>query len=116
MEVREQLGQDRQRAPAHHPDRDLAADQAGQLVHGQPGAVHRVQRGPGERQHGGADLGEPDRPAGTVKQLLAELRLQPADLRADAGLGDVHSRRRPGEAGLLGHGDEVLKLVDLHNH
>jgi hypothetical protein len=56
-----------------------------------------------------------DRPAGAVKQLLAEFRLQPADLRAHAGLGDVHPRGRPGEAGLLGHRHEILKLMDLHN-
>ena len=57
----------RQRAPAHHAHRDLPAHQAGQLIDGQAGVSHRVQGGPGERQHGRSRLGQPDRTAGTVE-------------------------------------------------
>ena len=115
MERGQQLGQDRQGAAADHAHPDLAADQPGQLIHGQPGAGHGVQGGPGERQHGRAHLGQPDRPGGAVKQPVAELGLQPPDLRAHPGLGHVYPVGRPGEAGLLGHGHEVLELMQFHN-
>jgi len=115
VESGQQLGQDRQRAPAHHAHRDLPADQAGQLIDGQPGVRHRVEGSPGEREHGRSRLGQPNRTAGPVKQLLSQLGLQPADLRAHPRLRHVHPGRRPSEAGLFRHRDEVLELVKFHN-
>jgi len=115
VEAGQQLGQDRQGASAHHAHRDLAADQAGQLGHGQLGVRDRAESGPGERQHRRPDLGEPHRSAGTVEQLLAELGLQPTDLGTDPGLRHVHPVGRPGEAGFLGNRNEVLELVKFHN-
>jgi hypothetical protein len=111
----EEFGQDRQRAPADHAHRDLPAHQAGQVVDGLPGVRHRVQRGPREREDGRPHLGQPDRTAGPVQQLLAELGLQPADLRAHPGLRHVHPARRPGKTGLLGDRHEILQLVKFHN-
>lgn len=115
VEACQQLGQDRQGASAHHAHRDLPAHQPGQFGHGQPDVRDRAEGSPGERQHGRADLGEPHRPAGTVKQLLAELGLQPPDLGADPRLGHVHPGGRPGEAGFLSDRDEVFELVKFHN-
>ena len=115
VEAGEEFGQDRQRAPADHAHRDLPAHQAGQVVDGQPGVRHRVQGGPREREDGRPHLGQPDRTAGPVQQLLAELGLQPADLRAHPGLRHVHPARRPGKAGLLGDRHEILQLVKFHN-
>jgi hypothetical protein len=40
---------------------------------GQPGVRHRVEGGSREREHGRSHLGQPDRTAGPVKQLLPEL-------------------------------------------
>ena len=67
VEAGEEFGQDGQRAAADHAHRDLPAHQAGQLVDGQPGAGHRVQGGPREREHGRTHLGQPDRTAGPVQ-------------------------------------------------
>ena len=61
----------------------------------------------------------PDRgrthPAGAIEQLLAELALQAADLRAHTRLGDVQPLRGAREAPVVGNGDEVLELAQLHN-
>jgi hypothetical protein len=46
---------------------------------------------------------------------LAELSLESADLGADARLGDVKPGRGSREAGLVGHGNEVLELSEFHN-
>jgi hypothetical protein len=55
------------------------------------------------------------RAAGQVQQLLPELGLQPADLRAHPGLRHVYPAGRAGEAGLLGDRHEILQLVQFHN-
>jgi hypothetical protein len=78
------------------------------------GVAHRrdgSQRGPGVGEHRGAGLRDPHRAAGAVEQRLAEFPLQPADLRAHPGLGDVGLGRGLGEARLVGHGHQVLKLT-----
>ena len=113
VEAGQEFGQDGQRAAADHAHRDLPAHQAGQLVDGQPGVGHRVQGGPREREHGRPHLGQPDRTAGPVQQLLPELGLQPADLRAHPGLRHVHPARRPGEAGLLGDHHEASQPLQV---
>ena len=79
-------------------------------VHGVAHGGHRRQCGPGVGEHRGAGLGDPHRAAGAVKEGLAEFSLQPADLRAHAGLGDVGLRGGPGEARLVGHCHEILQL------
>ena len=56
------------------------------------------------------------RAAGPVEERCAEVRFELADLRADAGLADVHRAGRTGEVRLLGHGDEVLELPEFHNY
>jgi hypothetical protein len=43
-----------------------------------------------------------------------EFTLEPADLLADRGLHDVQSFRRPPETQLVGDGDEIGQLPDLH--
>ncbi len=115
VERGQHLRQPDRSAPDHGPDGDPAAHQPGQLVHGRAGALDRGQRGPGVGQHGVAGRGGAHGAAGAVQQLLPELPLQPADLRAHPGLGHVHPVRGAGEAGLLDHGDQVLQLSQLHN-
>ena len=66
-------------------------------------------------QHGGPDLGQAHRSAGAVEQFVTELALEPSDLRAHAGLGDVQPASCSGEVRFLRHRDEVLEMVQLHN-
>ena len=54
--------------------------------------------------------------ADPVEQRLADLFLELADLVRQRRLGDVHPRRRPGEAQMLGDGDEVAKMPQLHGN
>ncbi len=115
VELRQQSRHVHGRARDHHAHGDVPAHQPGELVDGQPCAGHRPERGPGVREHGRARRREAHRAPRAVEQLLAELTLQPADLGAHAGLGDVHPGRRLGEARLLHHRHEVLKLPQLHN-
>ena len=112
VEAGQQVGQVKVRGRdcADDPRGHVPAGQPREGVHGVPHGGHRRQRGAGVGEHGGARLGDPHRAAGAVEENLAELSFQPADLRADAGLGDVGLRGGPGEAGLVGHRHEVLQL------
>ena len=66
------------------------------------------------RQGGGADVGEPHRPARTVQQLLAQLALEAFDLRAHPGLSHAQPFRRAREVAFFGDGDEVRELMQFH--
>ena len=96
---------------------------------GQPAPGHARQRpglGPGrldvgqhplhEGQQGGAVGGEGDPPLAraAVEEHHAELVLEQADLAGQRGLGQVEAGGGPGEALLLGHGQGVGQLVQLH--
>jgi hypothetical protein len=61
------------------------------------------------------DRGQRDLTRGAIEQLLAELGLEPADLCADARLRDVQPLGGAREVRLVGNGDEVLELSQLHN-
>ncbi len=62
-----------------------------------------------------ARVGESNFLAGPVEQRLAEVELELADLRADAGLADVHALGGPGEVRGFDDGDEILQLANIHN-
>ena len=98
----------------HHPHRDVAAHEARQVVDGGPDRRDRRDRGPRVRQD---RLPRRRRPhaAGTVEELLTELALEAADLRAHARLRDVQPLCGAREARVVGHRDEVLELTQLHN-
>lgn len=53
-------------------------------------------------------------PAGAVEQLHAEVPLQSQDVLAQGRLGDEELRGRATEMKVLGDGDEVPKLTELH--
>ena len=109
--------------------RQGARDQAGRGADGETAAGHARERaGLGA---GGLDVGqdalhegeqrlavggEGDRAlAGApVEERHAELVLEQADLAAQAGLGQVQAGGGPGEALLLGDGEGVGQLVQLH--
>jgi hypothetical protein len=61
----------------------------------------------GNRQPGGALV--------AVKEGLAQLTFEAADLRADRRLGHRDPFRGPRELALLGHGHEVRELSQFHN-
>jgi hypothetical protein len=46
---------------------------------------------------------------------VSELALEPANLRTDARLGDVHTCCGSREAGLVRDRDEVLELSQFHS-
>lgn len=116
MEAGQQVRQPDRPRRRHGAERDLAADQPGQLVDGLVHAPHRRERGPGVGQRGRADVGEPHRAAGAVQQLLPQLPLEAPDLGAHPGLGDVQPLRRAREVAFLRDGDEVRELVQFHKH
>jgi hypothetical protein len=49
-----------------------------------------------------------------VEELFAEVVFEPAHRLADGGLGPVHFGGRPGEAALLGDGEEDLQCGQIH--
>ena len=49
-----------------------------------------------------------------LEQTDAELTLEPADLRRQAGLGDPEPLGRAGEAALVRDRDEISKVTELH--
>lgn len=115
MKCGEGVEQRRERAADDHPDREPTPDQAGHVTDrlaDRPGCGERgagvFERGLSRDSKGGGAC----RP---VEQLGTEFTFQPADLRADAGLADVHPLGSPGEVLLFGYCDEVLQLPQLHD-
>ena len=99
------------RAGRDHTDREPAADQAVDLVDGLPQGGGRRQHGPRVADGRLPRRGQRDRAAGPVEQLRAEVPLQLADLRTDAGLADVGPFGAAGEVGLVRDRDQVLELT-----
>ena len=58
------------------------------------------------RQHRRARLGQLDARARAVEQAHSELALEPGDLLAQSGLGDVQTLGGATEVQLVGEGDE----------
>ena len=57
---------------------------------------------------------QPDRAPVAEEDPLAQLGLEPPDLLADRGLRDPQPLGRAREVQLLGDGDEVGELAELH--
>ena len=55
-----------------------------------------------------------DRPSGADKQLDAVMLLQPLNLLAEGGLGDVQVVGGPAEAQTAGHGEKILQQAEVH--
>ena len=49
-----------------------------------------------------------------VEERAAKVGLELFNLLTEGGLGDAQASGGAGEAGLIGDGDEVAELVDLH--
>jgi hypothetical protein len=78
--------------------------------------VDLPERARGERQEELARLRGDDLLADPVEERLADLLLELADLVREGRLGDVDPRRGAGEAQVLGNGDEVAKMPQLHEN
>ena len=76
--------------------------------------AHLRQRGARVREQRLAGGRQPDRAAVAQEHPLAELGLEPPDLLADGRLGDPQPLGRTREVRLLGDGDEVGELAELH--
>ena len=97
-------------------DGNVPAHQAGELVDRESRPGSRSEGGSCVEKNGRARLGQSDSSARAVKQVLAELSLEVADLGADSRLGDMEPGGGSREACLVGHGNEVLELPEFHNH
>jgi len=73
-----------------------------------------AQRGGRRRTQPLALFGQPDTPAGPLKEDDTEVFLEQADLATQRGLGDAEHRGRLGDRALLGDAQEVLEPVGIH--
>ena len=98
------------------PDGQAAPRHARQRPRLGPGGLHVGQHPLHEGQQGGAVGREGDRALARapVEEHHAELVLEQADLARQRGLGQVQPGGGLGEALLLGHGQGVGQLVELH--
>ena len=98
------------------PDAQVAGlAPAGRLGSGER-LVDRAQRGAGRLQQRLAGLRELHAAGRALQQRHAELLLEPGDRGAERLLGDVHAGGRAREVQLLGDGDEVAQVPQLHIH
>jgi hypothetical protein len=80
-----------------------------------PGRIGRGQGGAGFGEQGLAGVGELHAVRGAVEQPAAEFAFQAADRDRQRRLDQVQPGRGAGEALLLGDGDEVFQLPQLHS-
>ena len=107
---------DRAGGGLQEPDReaaDLAARRAPRRLDPGLDLVDRALGIPAERCAGGSD---PDLTPVAMEELGPDLGLEPLDLLADRGLGDVDAVRRPAEVELVGDGQEVPQVAELDTH
>ena len=97
-------------------DVQLAGLAAARRLGGGERVVDRAQRRAGGFEQGLAGLGELDAPCRAVEQRHAELPLESRDRGAQRLLGDVHAAGGAREVQLLGDGDEVAQVPQLHIH
>jgi hypothetical protein len=78
-------------------------------------ALRGGKRCTGVREQRLAGLRQPRRATIATKENLAELALEATDLRADRGLSHQQPSRGTRELTLVGNGDKVCELSQLHN-
>ena len=103
-----------QRRGADHAEPQPAGQHAGQRGQFGAGELHLCQHRAGAGQQQGTGGGQPHRSTGTLEEQDAVLPLQARNLVAQRRLHDVTPGGCLGEAQLLGNGDEVLELPDIH--
>ncbi len=114
MESRQLIEPSGNGARGRHPDRNMPADKARELIGSLPSSGDGRKCRPGIRKNRGASSGHPDDPLGTIEERLTEFAFESADLSADPGLTHANAFSGTCEVGLLDHGNEVLELTDLH--
>ena len=84
------------------------------LAHEGDGVLGLIEDAPSQVEEHAAGLGQLHPAAGAVEDLYPQLLLEPPDLLAQCGLGDVLTLGRPPEVQLLSDSDEVPQLAQLH--
>jgi hypothetical protein len=102
--------------PGRQPDRHVSGFAARRRLRGRDRRVGGHERRARRLQQRHAGLRQRDAPGRAIEQPHAELPLEPGDRRAERLLRDVQSLRRAREVQLLGDGDEVPQLAQLHIH
>jgi hypothetical protein len=95
--------------PAHASSYPTA-HQTANLVDDLTGTCRGRERVTRERKDGRPGVGQPNRSSGPVKQLLAQLTFELANLSADPGLSHMQPLSGLGETCLVDYRDEVLKV------
>src|SRR5205823_2989842 len=95
-------------------ERYPANDPGSRVAGGGPGVVCGRENGAGAGEQLLSGLSQVDASPVAHKQLNAELMLQRTDLRAQWRLRDMQPRGRPCKIEILGDGDEVAKVAQLH--
>ncbi len=80
------------------------------------GRVHGGQRGDGPGPKGVAGVGEAQVVRGAVGEPHAEVGFELAQGAGQGGLGEVEPGRGAGQVGLVGVGEEVAQMTQLHGH
>ena len=88
---------------------ELAADGQGRG----DGLVDVLQQPPGPVEQRLARDRQLDAVRGAAQEIAAQQQLEPADLTAERGLGEVEAVRRAPEVELLGDGDERSEVTQL---
>ena len=96
-------------------DAQRAALQALDLVEGARGLGHAQEDRRGMLLEFVSRVGEVDTAAALFEEMLAERGFEVTDARLDRGLADVQRLGRPREAAVIGHRDEKLQLVQIHD-
>jgi hypothetical protein len=110
-DVAQHLGERQRRREADAQLPHLAARDALQLLRQRlRGREQRARTG----QQRVAGIGERHRTPRALEQPHAQLRLQRADLLAQRRLGDVQALGGAREVQLLGDGDEIAQVTQLH--
>jgi hypothetical protein len=109
--VRQDAGVDRRLDEPHAEPPDLPP---GGALGRAPRALRLGERQACFREEGEAGGGELHAARDAREERRADVALEVADLPAQRRLGDVQARRRAAEVQLLGDGDEVAQVAELH--
>jgi hypothetical protein len=99
----------------HDADAQAAREQAAQRHDRVAAPLGRRERRAGVREERLARAGQSHTALVTVEERLAQLALEPAQLRADRRLSDRQPRCRACDLAVLGHRDEIGEVPQLHD-
>ncbi len=95
-------------------DRQHAGPQFGDVVHDGPRPLHIGENLPRRVRERRARRGDPQLPSSTIEQFDTQITLESSDRLRQRRLRDEQCPRGLGDAAVIGHGDEVLGVPDVH--